>query len=246
MTANRQEKKKNIRQNVNLRYLLLNALCAPWFSAAVLCLLVLYPLVTSAATWSPNIALETYLKDNYPWAEVEVSDLRLSAAQPSRQPDAIFVEKSPPGRSEFRFEYKNGKSVTVTALVKAFDRVLMSRGAFRKGYMITQDDIYPTLMETTRIPRGAVREDSLVIGKPLFRSIVPNVPITDAMVSDATPIKRGRRVVIAVDSPGFSIKALGEITHDAKIGDYVKVVNILSKKVMAGFLVDENTVRVEL
>lgn len=189
--------------------------------------------------------LTAYVKDHYPWSEVDVTDMHLSSQQPAEQPAAITVEKTPPGKSVFRFEYPGGKSILVTAQVKAYDRVFMSRSGFRKGYVLTRNDIYPTLMETARIPKGAVREEDQAIGRPLLRSVVSNMPLTDAQVSDKPHVRRGHKVIIVAESAGFSIKAMGEIKQDAVAGEYVQVLSQISRKVVSGLLVDENTVRVE-
>ncbi len=207
--------------------------------------LQILPAVASAETWGPESELKTYLKEHYPWAEVDISDLQMGGFSPTERPAAIIVEKSPPGRSVFRFEFLKNNSVTVTAMVKTFDRVFMSRTALRKDYVLRQDDIYPTLMETCRIPQGTVREENRLVGKPLVRSIVQNTPLTDAMVSEVPIVKRGHPVVLHVDSSGFSIRVTGETSQDAKIGDYVKAINLSSKKIVSGLLVDEDTVRVD-
>jgi len=209
------------------------------------CLFLILPPLVPAAAWEPEAAITTYLKDHYPWAEVEVSDVRLSAILPVEQPSAIAVEKTPPGKSVFRFYFQGNKSITATAMVKTYDRVIMSRSGFRKGYVLKQEDIYTTPMETVRIPKGAVREEDRAVGKPLLRSIVPDRPITDTMVAEKPVVRRGHRVILAVESAGFSIKTVGEIDRDSVIGEYVKVLNLSSKKCLKGLLVDENAVRVE-
>jgi flagella basal body P-ring formation protein FlgA len=213
--------------------------------SSVICLLLfLIPAPAPAASWDAEAVIKTYLRDHYPWGEIELTDLRFSGDLPVSGPVAIVVEKTPPGRSVFRFDFKNGQSITVTALVKAYDRVLMSRSGFRKGHVLQADDLYPTLLETARIPKGAVRVDDRIIGRPLLRSVVPNAVITEMMVSDSSAVKRGRRVVLSIEAPGFSIRTAGEMKHDAQVGDPVKVVNLLSKKIVAGILVYDNTVRV--
>ncbi len=220
----------------------ISALVSPLFS--VLCILLMLP-YPALASWDAETVLKAYLRDNYPWAEVDVVDVQLNAAQPAEAPVSIAVEKSPPGKSVFRFEFRKGNSITVTALVKAFDRVIRSRAAFGKGHVLRQEDVYPTLMATDRIPKGALREEAAVIGQPLLRSVVSNAPLTDAMLSNASLIKRGRRVAISVETPTLVIRAAGEMRQDAVIGDYVKVLNLQSHKILIGQLMDENTVRVE-
>jgi flagella basal body P-ring formation protein FlgA len=207
--------------------------------------IVISPAVASAGAWSPETELRIYLKEHYPWPEVDISDLQLSANPPAERPAAIVVEKTPPGRSVFRFDFQKNRSIMATALVKTFDRVFLSRTAFRKDHVLQPGDVYPALMETSRIPKGAVREEGRLIGKPLIRSVVPNMPITDAMVSETPIVKRGHTVVLSVESSGFSIRAAGETRQDAAVGDYVKVMNLSSKKIVTGLLMDEDTVRVE-
>jgi flagella basal body P-ring formation protein FlgA len=203
------------------------------------------PLSASGAPWSPEAVLKNFLRQHYPWADVDIRDLQLSAAAPSSAPVAVSVEKTPPGRSIFRFEFKGGRSVLASATIKAFDRVFMSRSSFPKGYILQQDDLYPTLMESGRIPRGALRTEEQAVGKPLLRSVVSNVPLTSAMVSETALVKRGRRVSLVVESDAFIIRTAGVIKRDAAVGEYVKVENTLSRRTITGLLVDENTVRVE-
>jgi flagella basal body P-ring formation protein FlgA len=211
---------------------------------AIFCLFLAGPFV-AAASWSPEAELRTYLLGHFPWADVDISNLEFSAELPAGRPVSITVEKTPPGNALFRLEFKGGGTVLATAHIRAFDRVVMTRSAFRKGYVLKPDDVYPTLMESGRIPKGAVRTEEKIIGRPLLRSVVPNVPVTDMMVSDTQLVRRGHKVSILVEAAGFSIKALGETKADAAVGDSVKALNLLSKKTVCGQLVDENTVRVE-
>jgi len=203
------------------------------------------PVSAAAEPGSPEAALTAFLKEHYPWSEVEVSDLHASAMLPNKTPADIIVERTPPGRSSFRFEFAGHKSITVTALVKAYDPVLRSRSSFRKGYILKPGDVYQTLMEADRIPKGAVRDEDRVIGKQLLRSVVPNMPITDVHVSEKPFVVRGSKVTLSADTPGFAIRTAGEMKQDASVGDRVKVINLLSKKIVTGLLLDERTVRVE-
>lgn len=207
--------------------------------------ILLLPPVSEAASWSPEATLKTYLKANYPWADVDIADLRLSAEKPAEEPSAITIEKTPPGNTVFRLDFPRTRSIRATAFVKVYERIVMSRGAYRKGHILREEDLYSTLMEGGRMPKSVVREEDQVVGKPLVRSIIANVPLTEDMVSKAALVKRGHKVVLTVEASGFSMKTLGETKQDAVVGDYVKAVNLNSKKVVTGLLIDENTVQVE-
>jgi len=224
------------------------ALLPSFFStllSVVFTVLLMLPSPAGAASRDLEVILKKHLKEHYPWADVEVSGLKLSNEAPDDTPTAITVEKTPPGRTVFHLEYRGNRGITATAAVKAFDRIIMSRGAFRKGYTLARDDVYSTLMDITRVPKGAVRNEELVIGKPLMCSIIANAPLTDTMVSDGPMVKRGRKIMLLAAGSGITIKAPGEIKQDAVVGDYVRAMNLLSKQIITGLLVDVNTVRVE-
>jgi flagella basal body P-ring formation protein FlgA len=194
---------------------------------------------------SPYAVLKAHVKENYPWAEVEIDDLLLSDKLPDEQPLKIVTEKGPPGKTVFTMEFRNGKKVIATGNVKALDWTVMSGRAFRKGYYLQRNDIFAKLMDVTRIPKGSIRNTEQVIGKPLARSIVANVPVVDTMVSDRAIVKRGHKVTLVIESPSFIITTLGEIKENSSLGSYVKAVNLASKKVISGVLMDENTVKVD-
>jgi len=198
-----------------------------------------------AQSWTPEGEIRSYVRTHYPWAEIDLSGLRVQNDLPAEKPTALVVEKAPPGNAVFRFDFRNGKSITAFVFVKTYDQVIMSRNSFRKGYILTRNDVYATLMDSNRIPRGALREEVRVVGKPLTRSIVANAPITDAMISETPLVKRGHKVVLSIESTGFTIRTAGETRSDAAVGELVKVENYGSKRIVTGMLIDENTVRVE-
>jgi flagella basal body P-ring formation protein FlgA len=49
-----------------------------------------------------------------------------------------------------------------------------------------------------------------------------------------------------VESGNFKITAPGEIKANSSVGRAVKAVNLASKKIVTGLLIDENTVKVGL
>ena len=215
-----------------------------WISLC-LCTIIFSATADAAASWNASDVLTAYLKEHYPWFDVSVSDIRLQGATPAAAPTGVNVEKAPPGTMVFTLEFQDSKSVRGSAFVKAFDQVMMSRGSFNRGYTLREQDVYSVLMETGRMPRGAVRDADLVVGRTLVRSVMPNAPLTDAMISDSAVLKRGRKVSLLAVKDGFSIKAAGELKQDASVGDYVRALNLQSKKTVTGYLINDTTVRVE-
>ncbi len=217
----------------------------------LLCLMALGWLLISGAAgasalpWNPNDVLSDYLKEHYPWAEVEIKNLVFPGKVPPEGPVRIIVEKGPPGKTVFSMEFGNGQKITATAEVKAYEWVVMTARAFRKGYRIREGDVYLKLTDATRIPSGAFKSADLVIDKLLTRSVTVNTPLLSEMISEMPHVKRGQRVTLVIDAPNFRMAAPGELKEGNYVGSYVKAVNLASKKTVIGQLIDENTVRVE-
>ncbi|NTU41862.1 MAG: flagellar basal body P-ring formation protein FlgA [Nitrospirales bacterium] len=189
--------------------------------------------------------LKQYLKDNYPWPDVEITGLVVVGEPGDRNPSKILVERGLPNRTVFAVEYGNGKRISATAMVKAFDWVVMTRRAYRKGYLLQKEDVYRTLMDITRIPKDAVSDTDQVIGSALTRSVIANMPVVGGMTGGAQQVKRGQRVTIIAESGSISMVAKGELKENASVGDEVRVLNVDSKKIVGGRLITADTVRVE-
>lgn len=200
--------------------------------------------LTLALSWNPKDFLLNYLKSNYPWRKIELSDFSISGRLLDEPPVKISLEKGPPGKTVFKMEFKNGEFVVGTTNVRVFEEVIFSKKALKKGYCLQREDLYEKTVEITRIPTGAMNNIDNVVGKTLTRSIIANVPITDYMLAFNPILKRGHKVNLIIESPSFIITTLGELKENAYVGDTVKVVNTASKKIISGLLVDESTVRV--
>jgi flagella basal body P-ring formation protein FlgA len=131
-------------------------------------------------------------------------------------------------------------------MVTAFEHVVMSRRALNKNTILQKEDIYTTLADASRIQKGAARKEEDVLGKGLTRGIGTNVVLTEVMVSQYPEVKRGQKVMLVVDAPGFTIRGAGELQQGGFVGNYVKVINGQSHKAVTGLLVDEHTVKVGL
>jgi flagella basal body P-ring formation protein FlgA len=209
-------------------------------------LIILIPYTTDATDASQVLgtSLRNYLKENYPWAETEIHELLVNQDFPEEAPERIMVKKGPPGRTIFVLGYKDGRSIPVNALVKAFDWVVMTRRAFKKGYTLQDEDLFMTLMDVSHLPKGAIQEADKAVGKSLTRSTTTNMPVVDSMIHESLPVKRGKRVILVAESLGFTITAVGEIKETSEVGRPVKAINLSSRKIVIGTLVDEDTVKV--
>jgi flagella basal body P-ring formation protein FlgA len=199
----------------------------------------------SNAGWNPELFIKEYVEENYPWNSVNITNITFDKGIPDERPEKISVIKPPPGKSIFMLEFKNGKKIEVMANIRAFEEVVFSRRFLSKGSVLQDKDLYITLMDVTKLPQGYINSIEIALGKSLARSIIANKPLTESMLVDSTVIKKGQRVLVMASSKNLRITTVGETLENASVGSYVKVLNIATRKVIKGLLIDENTVSVE-
>ncbi len=212
----------------------------------LICLIGLTTLMNLTALASDRIeyTIRTFLKENYPWPEIEIKDLSVNANPPASEIKQLYIDRMPPGRVAFTLHYSSGERLIVTANIKAFDWVVMSRRAQSKGYELKEEDLYRARMDVTKIPRGAIKEINEATGKRLRHSIIANSPLTANLLLGGEVIKKGSRVSIVVESPSFVIRAMGELKENGYIGSAVRAINLSSRKTVTGILIDKDTLKV--
>lgn len=212
---------------------------------AVAAILLFAASAAPASTYRIEDALKAYIDSSFSWAVTEVSSVVVRGDLPSLKPSRISIEKGFPGKTVFRLDYENGTTLYATANVKVLDWVVMSKRPFHKEHCFEKNELYLRLMDVTRIPKGAFRDIDDVADKTLKRSVAANMPLLDDMVSTSPMLKKGHKVVLVIESPHFTITTQGELKENSYIGNYVKTVNLSTRKVVAGILVSENTVKVK-
>lgn len=209
----------------------------------VLSILMLFSL--SYASNNIEEALRSYLRENYPWAEIEIKDLSFSSTPPQSEIKDIYIDRRPPGRTVFTIHFKSGEKVLATANIKAFEWVVMSKRPQGKGHMLKEEELYKTLMDVTKIPRGSIKDINEARGMLLKRSIIANAPLTQDMFSEGNMVKKGSRVTIVAESTSFVITTIGELKENGYVGSSVKALNLASRRMVKGILINENTLKVD-
>lgn len=219
-----------------------------WIASIIAFIMVLMP--TTGPALDPGsgdikAAISSFVKERYNYPEVEVISIRHGAPLPDEQIlEIVMLTGTLPGNATFSLRFGSGGRMTVTALVRAYDRVVLPKRSLPKGYTLSPDDLYSTMMDAARIPAGALRDTQEAIGKTLSRSVLPGLPITSDAVAPNRIVKSGSKVSLLFESPFFMIRATGELKQSGTVGRYVKVMNISSKKIVTGLLVDGETVKV--
>ncbi|MBF0320565.1 MAG: flagellar basal body P-ring formation protein FlgA [Nitrospirae bacterium] len=194
--------------------------------------LLLTALITA---WSPEAAIKEYIRNNYPWPDVQVQIIGNNGERNSPYPGSIsVVSGNIPGRITLLFSSPAGENTYVEAVVDVFDWVVSNRRAMSRGETIGAEDIYKSMVNIKNIPKGAIKSESACLGKVLTYSIAVNRPITESILADAAVIRKGEEVRIVIESEKFKITAKGIAKEDGAEGKYIKVLCPLTNKLITG------------
>jgi len=198
-----------------------------------------------SSSWEPQQVIKKYLKDHYPWAEIEILDVSAEVHSFQEPPVKIYLLRGPLGKSVFSFVFKSGEKAVVQAQIRALDWVVTSRRPLIRSQIIQKEDVFLALMDVRVMPKDALTRLETAWGKTVSRSMGANMPIIEGTLGDIPLIKKGQRITLVALAPGFKITTLGEAKQDGLPGQQIKVVNLSSKRDLRGIPLDENNVRVE-
>ena len=198
-----------------------------------------------SSSWEPQTVIKKYLKDHYPWAEIEILDVSAEAHSSQEPPVKIYLLRGPLGKSVFSFVFKSGEKALVQAQIRALDWVVTSRRPLTRLQIIQKEDVYLALMDVRVMPKDAFTRLETAWGKAVSRSVGANMPIIESTLGNIPLIKKGQRITLVASAPGFKITTIGEARQDGLPGQQIKVVNLSSKRDIRGIPLDENNVKVE-
>lgn len=131
------------------------------------------------------------------------------------------------------------------AVVKAYRRVFYLNRSLSKGQPVSESDIVGQEMDVSRIPKDAVSDPSeLVDGLVASRSIGVNVLLKLSYFKEVPAARKGSRVLLVADNGPVKVVVPGVLKEDAYKGRAVRVMNIMSRKEVVGWLVNAGTVEI--
>lgn len=142
----------------------------------------------------------------------------------------------------------NGNVYTTVGLmfnIKRFGSVVVTERVIKSGDVIRKGAVSLESVETTELSEDAFNNVEDVIGKVAKRSLRPGQIVTGKIVENMSAMKKGDIVVILIKSSGLEVTAKGICQEDGAYGDMVKVVNIDTKKVLYGSVLDSGTVEIQ-
>ncbi len=232
------------------------------FMIVLLCI-CLWPGVSNASSGAQLVDIEklkelfvTQLEGSIQWddAEVEISSLKVLPKKiwvPEGDVTFEFSQQSLRGRigriSQMVSILVDGKPVRkarVCAYLEVFKDVLSAPAGLVRGQVISSSDLSYVRMPLSKLRGRFFDSPEQVVGLAAKRSIRPGKIIFANDVAKPMVVKRGSRVLIVASSPCLRITVPGIVEQKGAEGDFVRVRNLDSKKVIIARVKDENTVLV--
>lgn len=198
---------------------------------------------------------EQYLKERLAGSDVVIT--------PGIQPQDMLV---PPGEIVFENElpygvkYNSPTSVSVGITVagqlynkaalrfdiKKYEQVAVVSRALAARELINTDNVVFERRDIGRVPPGYFTELNKILGLAVKRQLAPGTAITDSMLEKPILIKRGQTIRIVAQTGHITVSAPGIALQNGSQGQFIRVQNINSKKMITGQVVDEATIQTQI
>jgi len=182
-------------------------------------------------------------------ATIEIPRLAVFSVDRKRHPGALRTEFS----SKSRTPYSGRVSVTVSLFagselvrksvispyVKSLAPAVVASRDLRRGEALTADDLMIVDRDEGRMPKDAIGEISQAIGLRMKRSVREGRVVQHQQLEGVPVVERGDRVRLVLRTGLIEIRAIGRSKEAGAAGDWIRVVNLDSKRELSG-RVDRN------
>ncbi len=120
----------------------------------------------------------------------------------------------------------------VTARVVAERAVLVAARPLAPGTTLRADDVSEALRSDA--PADALGVSADVIGQRVVRSVAAGAPLRETMLRAVPFVRRGQAVRLRATRSGLEIEAAGRALEDGQPGAMIRVMNLASRRVLAG------------
>ncbi len=138
-------------------------------------------------------------------------------------------------------EIKRG---VVTVNVERRERVLVAARALPARTRIGPDDVRVASVDARAVPRGAVHDRTLLVGRQTTRSVAAGTPWRSTLVADVPAVARGETVRMRLGRGPLRIETMGRAREEGAEGDSVRVLNLRSRREVVGIVAEAGVVHV--
>ena len=146
---------------------------------------------------------------------------------------------------EIRINDQFKKRIRLNTKVLVSQKVFKTVRPVRRGEILSKDEISMEIIQTERPSKNAITRIDYVLGYETVRNLSAGEILVSNFIKKPPLGKRGEKILLMAKKGGMTITAPGILKEDGYKGAMVQVLNIESKKIIFGNLIDSNTVKVK-
>lgn len=137
------------------------------------------------------------------------------------------------------------KRTSVATYIEVWQNVILAAKPLGSNQPITKNDIKIESMNLTRVPKNAIFSADQVLGYRANRSIAINSVLRMDQIELPPVVRRGDLVQALAETNILRVTTNAIVKQDGRIGERIPLINVRSKKIFYGQVVDSQTVKVE-
>jgi flagellar basal body P-ring formation protein FlgA len=146
---------------------------------------------------------------------------------------------------EIRIDDQFKKRIRINTKVLVSQKIIKTVREVRRGEILSNDEIKIETIQTERPLRNAITNIDSALGYEATRNISIGKILIPNFIKRPALGNRGDKILIKAQKGGMTITTPGILKEDGYEDAMVKVLNMESKKLIYGRLVDSNTVKVK-
>lgn len=136
------------------------------------------------------------------------------------------------------------KRGVVSPYVKVPERLVATARPLTRGHVLGEADLVYSERDRATAPGDAMRDPAALVGLRLKRSLGGEQLVREGDVERVPLVERGDRVTLMLQHGPLLIQAIGRAQETGAVGDWIRVVNLDSKRELSGRLDREGRVHV--
>jgi len=145
---------------------------------------------------------------------------------------------------EIKVDGKFQKRIGINSRVMVSQEVVKTTRQIKKGEIFTTDNIHIETIKTERLLGNTIKNIKNALGYEAVNYLPNGRPLLRRSMKKPALGSKGNKIMILAQRGGMKITTPGILKEDGYEDAMVQVLNIESKKIIYGRLVDSNTVKV--
>ncbi len=216
----------------------------------------IYPEVQTISGQHLFDVVSVFIQDTMPWDPNDV------IIHPKRLPDEVEVVNGdvsydiiPLSRNQYigpsrytvvvNVDGQIQKNIDIFVDITVFKEILVASSKINRGDMIQPHNVMISRKELRSSTQDAISDPSQALGMVAARNISPQAVIKPSYITMPVIVQRKDMVKISFKSGGLLVQGVGVAKENGSIGDYIKVQNVDSEKIIFAKVVGVREVSVD-